>query len=79
MKQQSYHENLYETTDLTYYDRLSKVIALINECKEVPVFKIDGFYFKGSMSNAVEKYVDQNPSKKFIIWLQDNYKQLFEQ
>lgn len=51
----------------------NKLLQLMDICKEVNVFQVENTMFLGYYVDAVKKYIQQNPSKKFFIWLQDNY------
>jgi len=43
---------------------------------QVDVFMYEGCYFLGKLETAQEVYKKLNPSKKFFIWLLDNYTEL---
>lgn len=56
------------------YDKLTQLMDL---CKDVVCFKIESKIYFSSYIDAVKKYLYLNPSDKFIIWLDKNYKQLY--
>ena len=43
---------------------------------QVEVFLFEGCYFLGSLSDAEARYKATNPSKKFFIWVCDNFTEL---
>jgi hypothetical protein len=43
---------------------------------QVEVFLFEGCYFIGNLAEAEARYDQLNPSKKFYIWLCDNYVEL---
>ncbi len=46
-----------------------------SKCEQLSksTFKAEGEYFLGGLKEALEKFIRLNPSKKWFIWLQDNY------
>lgn len=50
---------------------LGKVMELIQSTQKVFVFILDGSLFKGHAVSLSKEYVNENPSKKFRIWLID--------
>ena len=48
-----------------------KIAQLTMACEKVGCFSLDGSIFIGNMVDLVKKYVIENPSKKFRIWLID--------
>jgi hypothetical protein len=67
-----------EAAKLPPNPELDKIMELISLLKEEEVFSFEGVMFKGNMVEAVKTYVKRKPSKKFFIWLQDNYTILHE-
>lgn len=56
-----------------------KVLSLLKDFDDTPgVFSFEGQIFLGNAIEAAKKYAALNPSDKFFIWLQDNYKMLFK-
>lgn len=46
-----------------------KYVDFHRETMEIPAFQIEGRTFVGNRSFLIRKYVKQNPSDKFIVWL----------
>lgn len=60
-------------SELENYNRMKELIDL---CEVEQIFSIEGEYFIGNRIEAVKEYMRLNPSKKFTIWVKDNYRQL---
>lgn len=52
-----------------------RLVDLIHMCKKINCFEVEGYRFVGELVYAVKTYIKQNPSDKFIVWLQNNYEQ----
>jgi len=63
-------KSTYEFTDEEY----SKIMKLIKLCKVAYFFQYDDLIIEGLKVEIVKRYIKLNPSKKFRIWLIDNYK-----
>lgn len=57
-------------------EKLERYFELLDLCNQLQAFECEGVIFEGQRTNAVARYVGENPSKKFFIWLQDNFKRL---
>jgi len=56
---------------------LNLAILLFDRCVEVSVFKHENRMYLGNLTNAVKRYIKNNPTPSdFSVWLQNNYKEL---
>ena len=63
--------------DFEYDSETSRLLNLIDSCHEVEVFTHENRMYLGNITNAVKRYIKDNPTPSdFGVWLQDNYKQL---
>jgi hypothetical protein len=53
-------------------DQQEKYMELMQLCKSVDCFEYEGYIFLGSRHQVLMRYVTDNPSDKFFIWLQNN-------
>lgn len=54
----------------------SVIMELSKGITPIEAFEFEGVMFLGYWPEAVKEYAKQNPSKKFYVWLCDNYKRL---
>jgi|688.fasta_scaffold2282196_1 hypothetical protein len=52
-----------------YYQRLNE---LSDKCEKGCMFKFEGRFFAGDITNTIKQYLIENPSKSFYVWLIDN-------
>lgn len=57
-------------------DDYAKIVELMHLCEPVEAFKFDGVIFLGYWPEAIKTYMELRPSKKFYVWLCDNYKRI---
>lgn len=51
--------------------------SLMQQCRFVPSFEVEGRRYKGYPSDAVEEYIKYNPQPAdFSVWLQNNWQQI---
>lgn len=50
----------------------SKVLELLNNCKDFPCFVFEGMLIKGHKVDLVKRYVTLNPDESFYVWLHDS-------
>lgn len=56
-------------------EEYKKIMELMKETKDEQAFSYSGIVFLGNRVEAIKKYVKDNPSDKFLIWLDKNYTQ----
>lgn len=68
-KQSSFSEDFY---------RPARIDGRVLEGRQVVSnrFEVEGTIFKGDIQEARERYARLNPSKKWFIWLCDNYQEM---
>lgn len=54
----------------------NKALELSAMCHNIQCFECEGRIFKGYEVDVIKRYMKENPSKKFYIWLQDNVEEL---
>lgn len=63
--------------EFEYDQETSRLLNLIDRCVEVSVFKHENRMYVGNITNAVKRYIKNNPMPSdFSVWLQNNYKEL---
>jgi len=63
--------------EFKYDQETSRLLNLIDSCEEISVFKHENRMYLGNLTNAVKRYIKNNPTPSdFSVWLQNNYKEL---
>ena len=53
-------------------DQQNRCFEFMNLMNEIPCFEYEGIIFHGNITAVAKRYVKENPSDKFFIWVQKN-------